>query len=138
LVEQGRLGEALKLPLPEAPEEKLLLLLGLAAACRQAGDISGANEWRAHAAKTLAAGTRDFARAAALLGQNTAPTKEDVDALIMPPRLKAIVLTVLGQLHPEARAEFSKAARLFNIEREFPFHLVSRITAGAGSAEERP
>jgi hypothetical protein len=138
LVEQGRVGEALKLPLPEASEEKLLLLLGFAAACHQAGDISGAKEWRALAAKSMAAGTRDFARAAALLGQTTAPAKEDVDALIMPPRLKAIVLTVLAQLHPEAKAEFSTAARLFNIEREFPFHLVSRITADAGSAAERP
>jgi tetratricopeptide (TPR) repeat protein len=129
LVEQGRLSEALKLPLPEASEEKLLLLLGFAAACHQADDISGANEWRALAAKSMAAGTRDFARASALLGQTTAPAKEDVDALIMPPRLKAIVLTILAQLHPEAKAEFSTAARLFNIEREFPFHLVERVTA---------
>ncbi len=138
LVEQGRLTEALRLPLPEASEDKLFLLLGFATACQQAGDTAGATEWRAQAAKALEAGSRDYARAAALLVRNTAPTRDETDALVMPPRLKAIVLAVLAQLHPEVKAQLSSGARLFNVEREFPFYLVSRITADAGAAAERP
>lgn len=137
-VEQGRLGKAFKLTLPEASEEHLFLLLGFAAACHQAGDTSGANEWRARAAKTMAAGTVDISRAAALLGRTTAPAKQELEALVLPPRLKAIVLVVLAQLHPESKPEFCATARLFNVEREFPFHLVSRITAGGGAVAERP
>jgi len=39
------------------------------------------------------------------------------------------VLTALAQKHSARRAELGAAARRFNVERYYPYHLIQRVTA---------
>jgi hypothetical protein len=52
-----------------------------------------------------------------------------LDDLILPAKPKAIVLAALALKHPTRRAELGAAARRFNVDRTYPYHLIQRITA---------
>ena len=104
-------------------------LLIIAVAFEAGGKATDAAEWRTRAIKGLADGNSDYVRSAELLQRGTEPAATELDDLILPANLKAIVLTALAQKHSARRAELGAAARRFNVERYYPYHLIQRVTA---------
>ena len=134
LVEQGRIAEGIKVLQPPDLEEaeEPFHLLTIAIAFAAAGDSAQADQWRARAVKALAEGDLDYARSAKLLQRQTEPSQAELDDLVLPANLKAIVLAALAQQHSATRAELSAAARRFNVTRYYPYHLIQRVTAQPG------
>jgi tetratricopeptide (TPR) repeat protein len=136
LVEQGRVGEALAVPLPaEASDDKPFWLLALSMAVLHSGDTNVAADWRAKASAAMCEAGSESARAAPLLSRATSPTMAAIQGLALPPEPKAILLATLWQLHPQS-VELAAAARRFNVDRRFPYHLIQRVTAGAAPPVE--
>jgi hypothetical protein len=138
LLEQGRLDEAVKLQFPEDAEESLVFQLSLAVAFNLAGNADAAAAWKDRAIKAMENSSWELSQASELLAGSAAPRREDWAGLSVSLPLKALTLTLLAQMHPEAKAELAAAARLLNVQRQFPYHLVQRATADARPAPERP
>jgi tetratricopeptide (TPR) repeat protein len=138
LIEQGRVADALKLDLKNASaDEQPFWLLSVSVALSQAGDHAAAAEWRQKAITALEAGSEDWVHAASVLAQTARPSAADLDGIILPPGGKAVFLAALAQRHPDAAGELNAAARRFNVEPRFPYHLVKRVTAGTQASAER-
>ena len=130
LVEQGKLAEAGKLPDPEPPEgpdafEGVVLCV----AWKHAGDADMSAAWRKKAAAGLLEGGQHLARFAALLKRDAPPAVDDVTDLTPSPRQGAILFAYLAQRFPERAADYLARARVLNVERQFPYHFLRRLTA---------
>jgi len=131
LIEQGRIDEALKSrppPSDEVPSEAAHNGLIMVLAWTAQGYPSKASEWIEQSAKAMEAAHSDWERTLALLRRPGPPTDAELNELTLPPASKAVLLALLGQRYPGRRAELFAAARQFNVEREFPYHLVRRAT----------
>jgi Arc/MetJ family transcription regulator len=129
LMEQGRTSEAVKIRLEEPGEgEEPFHLLTIALAYADAGNEAEAVIWRGRALKALEDGETDYAQAATLLRREAPPTQAELDDLVLPAKLKAIVLAALGQKRSNMGAALRAAARRFNVERDYPYHLIQRVT----------
>jgi tetratricopeptide (TPR) repeat protein len=138
-IEQGRVSEAVKLRTEtDSLEEKPFWLLSLAVAFHHAGDTNAAAEWRGKAIEAMAAGNEDYAQAAKMMSAAVPPASADLEAIVLTPSAKALFLSALAQKHPAAATELAAAARHFNIERSFPYHLVERVTADRRGPAEHP
>lgn len=126
LVENGHPDAALK-TVPEKEEIDPFFYLTLSLAADVNGDATAAQQWRAQATKLLLAAHND--KVAALLKNETEITIDTIEKLIMSPSDKAVLLLNLAQQHPDKRVELCNAARKFNVERAFPYHLIERATA---------
>jgi predicted Zn-dependent protease len=139
LIEQGRVNEILKLRVEnDSLEDKPFWLLSLSVAFHQAGDTNAAAEWRGKAIEAMAAGNEDYAQAGKVLSADAPPASADLDAIVLTPAAKALFLAALAQKHPPAAAELAAAARHFNFSRNFPYHLVERVTADRRGQAEHP
>lgn len=129
LIEQGRVGEAVRLhPLDEPQAQDPAHFLAVALAWHRAGDLAQAIRWQTRAQGLLAAGFGGQTQAARFLSGTVIPTAAEVTALDLPPKVSAIVLARLTQLHPTRAAEFSSLARRLNVDRGYPYQLVRRVT----------
>jgi len=130
IIEQGRVAEAVEIQLPnEAEPEDPFHALTIALAYKAAGRAPEADEWRERALKGFEQGNGDYLRTAYLLRREAEPSQAELDDLILPPKPKAIFLAALAQKYPGKRAELAAAARRFNIDRDYPYHLIQRVTA---------
>jgi tetratricopeptide (TPR) repeat protein len=130
LMEQGKLAEAVKLHPLDEPEVDALHLMTVSLAWQHAGDLAEASRWRARAVEILKSGGHDDQATAEVLESKVPPQLETVKELVMPASGKAILLAVLGTLHPNAKAEYFTLARRLNVTRTYPYHLVARTVAG--------
>ena len=129
LLEQGRVKEALRVRAAgTVNEDDPFQALTISLAWTISGQPAEARDWRERAATALGAGDYDFERVATLLRSSTAPSREQLDEVVLPADSKAILLAVLAHQFPEQRGELCAASRRLNVERSFPFHLVQRAT----------
>jgi hypothetical protein len=128
LLEQGKVADALKVrSFDKLAPDDIYMVLSVSLAWSAAQDEQQAEVWRQKAATLLAASSPDDARAAALLDKNAAVTKEAADTVMLDCKPKAILLAALGAAHPEHRDELFAASRKLNVERDYPYHLVSKV-----------
>ena len=128
MIELGRLAEAGAL-LETNRATTALVCWTLAGAYRKQGDDTAANHWKARALEKMRAGTADSAAAAGRLANDTPLTVAEAKELVLEPQLKAVVLAALAVQSPRTQTELAELSRLLNVEREFPHHLVQRLTA---------
>jgi len=132
LLEQGKVAEALKVrSFEKAVPDDIYMILSVSLAWSAVQDEQQAEVWRQKAAKLLAASSPDGGRAAALLDKGAAVTKEATDTVVLDCKPKAIFLAALGAAHPEHRDELFAASRKLNVERDYPYHLVSKVAGDA-------
>jgi len=132
LIEQGRMAEAAqRLSSGSDDEDQVVLMVAMAVACRQAGQPAEAEKWQGQMVAELQKGNEDFVAAARLFRPGAAPDPAAVQEVNLPPRMKAVLIALLSQQYPEHRSELATLARRLNVERNFPFHLVRRVTAEA-------
>lgn len=132
LIEQGRVADALKTRAinPSGPEEeKWFDGMLVALAWRVERNAAEAEQWQERALKSLETGSADWARAADLLRSAHPPAQSELDEIAVPAGSKAVLLATLAHRHPARRAEFSVAARQFNVGRAFPYYLIQRATS---------
>jgi len=130
LVELGQPQEAAKtLPADLNWEERGIFWIALAVASRDRGDAQAAAEWKSQAIRHLEQKGGSSFETARLLRQINPPTRDQLDALVLPPEVKAVLLAMLSQEYPPARTELAGFARQLNVSRTFPYHLVHRVTA---------
>jgi len=130
MIEQGKVAEAVKIQLPDVNEgDEPFHFLAIALAYNVAGNASEAALWRERALKAFEHGNAEYVRSSHLLRREDGPSQAELDDLILPAKPKAIILTALAQKHASQRAELAAAARRFNIERDYPYHLIQRSTA---------
>jgi tetratricopeptide (TPR) repeat protein len=135
LLEQSRLDSRTGLDSDETDETKYAWLLAMSVSAQNAGDAAEAKNLRRKAAEAMASGDGGTARAAKLLSGVNAPSASDVDECVMSPPAKAIFLVALAQAYPQSAPDLLAAARKFNVEPRFPYHLVRRSTVEALRAE---
>ena len=93
-----------------------------------AEDIEKAQEWKRLAVAGLEKDRADHRRAAAALTAVDPPTREQLDEITLHPSYKALLCAALAQAHQQKR-ELAELARLLNVRRYPPYHLVDRATA---------
>jgi hypothetical protein len=132
LVEQGKIDDAAKaLPQEMDSDDRELFCFVLAIAYRQTGNETAATQWRSRGVELLQHGNQEETEAAGLFTRGVPPTRADAEGVTVPPELKAVILTVLSQDFPQARAELAEFARQMNVGRGFPCHILRRATAKA-------
>jgi len=130
LLEQGKMAEAVRIhPLDEAKVADPFHFFVVSMGWTAAGDAAKAKEWFRRGVDLLAGGSAEDARAAEMLNGKIEPTREQLDTLTQAPKAKAILLATLGLLRPEQRAELFAAARVLNVDRDYPYQIVRRTTA---------
>jgi hypothetical protein len=130
LVEQGKVAEAERIhPIDEPKSTDPYHFLAMSLAWAVAGDVKKADLWLGRGLQLLETGSGDEARAAALFRPEAVPTTEQLQAVGLHPKGKAIILAALGLLKPEQRKALNAAARKLNVDRSYPHQLVRRITA---------
>jgi tetratricopeptide (TPR) repeat protein len=133
LVELGRLDEAEALAGTRELDPVALLTRSIAWGLQ--GKDARAADLRKKAATLLEKGEAPWAGLARLLSASEPPTVESVMEMDLPPGLKALVLTALGQAFPSSASTFSGAAARLNVSLEYPHHLLARALA---SLEKKP
>jgi tetratricopeptide (TPR) repeat protein len=129
LLEQGKIAEALRAtPLDKPKVDDAGTLLTVVLVYLAAHDNQQAQVWLKRAVDLMRTGSPDMARAAALFGDDAVLTPESIRAVELDWKVKSVVLTTLGMLHPEKRQEFFAAARRLNVDLSYPYHLVRRLT----------
>jgi tetratricopeptide (TPR) repeat protein len=129
LLEQGKIAEALRAtPLDKPKVDDAGTLLTVVLVYLAAHDNQQAQVWLKRAVDLMRTGSPDMARAAALFGDDAVLTPESIRAVELDWKVKSLVLTTLGMLHPEKRQEFFAAARRLNVDLSYPYHLVRRLT----------
>jgi tetratricopeptide (TPR) repeat protein len=132
LVETGRLPEAEKVyPLNDRNATDPFHFLSVSLAWRQAGDSEKAAAWRGRAVELLLAGRAEYVQAAEFLKRNQAVQWAEVQDLALQAKLKAVLLVALAQRFPENSSELLRFARLLNVDRAYPYHLIRRLTQSA-------
>lgn len=131
LIEMDRVSEAVKLfPLNDPSIKDPWHYLATSIAWQQAGDPQQAAAWRSRAVELLAAGRREF-RPVALIVRSSTPTPiAQLMDLAIAPKAKALLFVEEAQRFPAQSAELLAKARLFNIGRDYPFHLLQRVCDG--------
>jgi hypothetical protein len=94
-----------------------------------AKEPSRAKAWSDRAVAAFTRGDSDESVVARLLRGATPPGAGELNAFVMHPRAKSIVLAALALQHP--RTGLSSAVRQFNLGRDYPTHLVERAAAAA-------
>ncbi len=129
-VELGKVAEAERVhPIDEPKNSDPFHFIAMSLAWIAAGDSKKADPWLQRGLQLLAAGSGDEARAVALFGPDAVPTAEQLQALGLHPKGKAILLAALGLLKPEQRKMLHAEARRLNVDRSYPYQLVRRVTA---------
>lgn len=132
LLEQGHPDEAAKiLPGDLDEEDNELFSFAFAVLYRQNGNADAAATWRSRGIEALLHSNADAAHAAAVLQRGMPPTRAEAESFILYPQVKAMVLAMLLQEYPQARADLADLALKSNAELGFPSHLVHRL-ASAG------
>lgn len=131
-VERGDLEAAMREVVAgsDAGEEGLNQLLVSLLYVRQ-GITGLSQQWLDNALETLGHSPSHTAFARMVRGE-LEPTPESLDLLVVEPRLKAVLLTVLGVRYPEKRFLLREAER-FNYALPFPHYFLSSFQEGAGA-----
>jgi tetratricopeptide (TPR) repeat protein len=129
LIETGRVAEAVKVfPIndPQAADPWRLLIVSIA--WQRAGAAPQAAAWRDRAAELFARSRREWRPVAGILRRTQPPPLTELIELPLTPKPKAILLVALAQRFPAQSAELLAKARLFNVDRSFPYWLIERST----------
>jgi len=125
--ELGRLEEVEKLLAADRGLTIRHLPLLLSLAWQQKGEASKARSWLRKAIETLAGGTDEERMMADLLGKGESLSPGEVDDVLAPLDVKAVLLAVLAQTCPTRRAELLARAEQLNIFGYFPYRFLERI-----------
>jgi tetratricopeptide (TPR) repeat protein len=132
LVELGKLDDAVKLyPLDGEQAGDAFHYLAASLAFQRAGRPEPARAWQERALKLFNEGSAEHRLAGRMLGASKPPSKEALEDLALLPSSKALFCAALGLKFPGQKTAFFARARVLNVTRNYPFHLVNRITEGA-------
>ncbi len=92
-----------------------------------------AARWRDTAIANMKTAARGMRRAAEILAQASPSSSAEFDRLYMDADLKAVVLLLMAERHPERRSEYVASAARFNVRRKPPYHLVRQAIERAPS-----
>jgi tetratricopeptide (TPR) repeat protein len=126
LIEQGRIAEASKNGLLPPQNGEPSQLVACAIAWSLARDPVSTSGWLNYAKNAFLKGDANRRRAAALLDQPLPPTLDEVEAADLYHTDKAAVLAALGVVFRNERKDYAERARRFNVDRDFPYHLLRR------------
>lgn len=117
--------------LADVPQAKIPMFLPYWHLCRAivaraSGDAAQAAASKAAALALLEVKGGDEAVAAELLRQGPNAKWEDIEDLLMQPRVKAILLVVLAQEVPQMKTQCLDLAEKLNHSRGFPLHLLRK------------
>lgn len=130
LIELGRLSEAAELLNAQpAGQRDPFDVLALSVAWHAAGDESQSLATRNQAVALLGAGRSDFVAASELLQRTEAASPAEIMDVSITPQETALLLIAVAQKFPARAPEFLAAARPLNASRQFPYHLINRLTA---------
>jgi tetratricopeptide (TPR) repeat protein len=101
-------------------------VLSIAQGLALEGRDDDAKSWREKACALLDLRGSDDHKAATFIRAATAPSLEEIDAALLQPGERALLLVVLAERFPEKRMEYCEAAARFNILRTPPYLLVRR------------
>ncbi|MFN7138756.1 MAG: tetratricopeptide repeat protein [Limisphaerales bacterium] len=131
LVELGRLEEATRvIPIDDASAADPFHYLAYAIGWKMYGNEKNYQLCSKRAFEMLKNMRPDYAILADLLNDNEPPTVSEVTDIPILPKMKAIALAYLAQKFPAEKAEYMAMARKLNIDRSYPYHMITRI-AGA-------
>jgi tetratricopeptide (TPR) repeat protein len=110
--------------------------LSVALALGLEGQAEAAGRWREGARTAMTELHGDLERVAGWLAPGAgAPSLDDVAAVPIDPKERALLLATLAAIHPDREAEYLGAAKRFNLRRVAPYLVVERaIAAGEGKA----
>jgi tetratricopeptide (TPR) repeat protein len=129
LIESGRVAEAVKVfPLNDPKVTEPWHFLTTSIAWQAAGNAPQAALWRARAIELFAAGRREWRPVGDVLRSTNPIAVDELMDLPIPPKTKAILLVALAQRFPAQAPEYLAKVRLLNVERSFPYHLLTRLS----------
>jgi hypothetical protein len=127
LLEQNRFDEAVKIySLNDQRTRDPFHFLAVALAARLNGKPEEAAKWQARAVEILRHAGSDSSRTADLLEKKMPPSQAAYDQVILPPQAKALLFANLTFIYPDKIGELAAAARLMNVDGQFPHHLIHR------------
>jgi hypothetical protein len=129
LIEQNKLAEAEALLESDKQNKDPFTNFTLYLASQLAGDSARAKKWYDQSLKMLEEGSKDDRHIAALLNRPTAPTDEEIFAVVIDPKQKSIWTAVLKYRFNSDAARLAKLTKLFNVELSFPHYLLDRAAS---------
>lgn len=130
LLVMGRPQDAMKDAALEKVLQNPLEALSVSLAFSLSGSAAEAAKWQERACAALDGLDSDSKRAAARLRSAAPPSRDQLDEIVLHPRIKALLLAVLATRFPQKKAELATMARRLNVSRSPPYHLVKRATEG--------
>jgi hypothetical protein len=131
-------GRRVKDALADASLQELLAqpdgALEASVAWELAGNGREAAAWREKAAAACDRGDIQMQRAAALLRAAGPPTAGQLDAAVLPPHIKCLLLTALVQRFPQQKSALSPLAKKLNVGRMPPYQLVRQVVESVSSS----